>query len=221
MFEKLKTYIDETNNISSGDRQLTQWIKSQKRDFITKKNGMGNDEIYSIWKQFITNDKYKKLFINNIDKQLIQWEEKLYNLKKYIDENNERPSNSSKDIKIKQLAEWINGNQKNYKTKINNMRNEKIYNLWNEFINDEKYNIFFKSNEEIWIDKLNRVKNYINLNNKRPSQIDKNDEIKILGRWINQSQIKYRTKEQIMSDPEIYNKWSDFINDPQYKHYFD
>jgi len=221
MFEKVKTYIDETNNISSGDIQLTQWINSQKRNFITKKNGMGNDEIYSIWKQFITNDKYKKLFINNIDKQLIQWEEKLYNLKKYIDENNERPSNSSKDIKIKQLAEWINGNQKNYKTKINNMRNEKIYNLWNEFINDEKYNIFFKSNEEIWIDKLNRVKNYINLNNKRPSQIDKNDEIKILGRWINQSQIKYRTKERIMSDPEIYNKWTDFITNPQYKQYFD
>ena len=35
------------------------------------------------------------------------------------------------------------------------MKDEHIYNLWTEFINDDKYKKFFEDN--IWINKLNEV----------------------------------------------------------------
>ena len=37
------------------------------------------------------------------------------------------------------------------------MQDENIYNLWTEFINDNKYKKFFEDNNIIWINKLNEV----------------------------------------------------------------
>jgi len=37
------------------------------------------------------------------------------------------------------------------------MEYENIYNLWTEFINDDKYKKFFEDNDIIWINKLNEV----------------------------------------------------------------
>jgi len=38
------------------------------------------------------------------------------------------------------------------------MEDKNIYNLWTEFINDDKYKKFFEDNNIIWINKLNEVK---------------------------------------------------------------
>lgn len=48
----------------------------------------------------------------------------------------------------------------------------------------------------------------------------KNREIKTLGTLIGTQQKKYKKKSEIMKDQEIYGKWTDFINDKQYKLYF-
>ena len=37
------------------------------------------------------------------------------------------------------------------------MKDENIYNLWTEFINDNKYKKFFEDKDIIWINKLNEV----------------------------------------------------------------
>ena len=58
------------------------------------------------------------------------------------------------------------------------------------------------------------------MNNKRPSDSDKNSDIKQLGSWINTQQQNYKNKKQIMSNEEIYNKWTEFINDKKYISYF-
>jgi hypothetical protein len=68
-------------------------------------------------------------------------------LKQYINKNTKLPSNSSKDDKIKQLGNWIQTQQKNYKNKTEIMKNEEIRKLWKEFI--EEYKEYLKSNEEI------------------------------------------------------------------------
>jgi len=100
------------------------------------------------------------------------------------------------------------------------MQDENIYNLWTEFINDDKYKKFFEDNDIIWINKLNEVKKYIDENNKRPSQHNKNNEIKILGSWINIQQQNYKNKKQIMENENIYNLWTEFINDNKYSFLF-
>ena len=66
---------------------------------------------------------------------------------------------------------------------------------------------------------MEEVKKYIDKNDKRPKGYDKNIHIKKLGHWINSQQANYK-KENIMKTEEIYNKWTEFINDDKYKKYF-
>ena len=100
------------------------------------------------------------------------------------------------------------------------MSNEEIYNKWTEFITDNKYKIYYESNEDYWIKTLNQVKKYIDENNKKPSSTDKNVWIRKLSNWIRHQQQNYQNKKYIMSNEEIYNKWTTFINDNKYKIYF-
>ena len=101
---------------------------------------MKNKKIYNKWKEFINDDKYKDYFISNEEIWLIN----LKKIKKYINENNKRPSRQDKNNDIKKLGNWISEQTKNYKIKIQIMRNEEIYNKWKEFINDEKYKEYFQ-----------------------------------------------------------------------------
>ena len=100
------------------------------------------------------------------------------------------------------------------------MKKEEVYNQWTDFINDDKYKEYFLDNDIIWNNNLEKVKKYIDDNKKRPSESNKDKEIKTLGSWISTQQNNYKTKSQIMSSEEINNKWTDFINDDKYKEYF-
>ena len=61
------------------------------------------------------------------------------------------------------------------------MKNQEIYDKWTEFINDDKYNKYFLSEEQMWVDKLSILKKYIDDNNKYPSHGSKNIETRKLG----------------------------------------
>ena len=95
------------------------------------------------------------------------------------------------------------------------MSNEGIYNRWTEFINDERYILYFQSNEESWINLLDEVKQYIDSNNKTPSTINKDNSIKQLEQWINNQHTNYKNKKYIMSNEGMYNRWTEFINDTE------
>ncbi len=56
------------------------------------------------------------------------------------------------------------------------MKNEEIRNEWVEFINDVRYKKEFISNEEIWRSRLEKVKEYIDKEEKRPSSEDKDKD---------------------------------------------
>ena len=44
--------------------------------------------------------------------------------------------------------------------------------------------------------------------------------MKQLYHWLLTQKASYKDKKQIMKNQEIYNKWTEFINDPKYKKYF-
>jgi len=219
---EVKTYIDTNNKRPSSTdknikiKQLTNWIRTQQTNYPKKEYIMTNEEIYNLWTEFINDPNYTVYFQSNED----NWKNILNEVKAYIDTNSKRPSSKDKEIKIKQLAEWISTQQKNYPKKEKIMANEEIYNLWTEFINDPNYTVYFQSNEYNWKIILNEVKIYIDSNNKRPSTIDKNIKIKQLGSWLSTQQTNYKKKEHIMANEEIYNLWTEFINDPNYTVYF-
>ena len=137
------------------------------------------------------------------------WIEKLNIVKNYIKDNNKLPSSTDKDKNIKSLGSWVSRQKINYDKKQEIMKNEDIRKEWENFI--EQNYILFKSNDEIWYDKFQELKNYIKDNNKLPSQYDKDKNIKSLGSWVSDQKTNYDKKEKIMKNEDIRKEWEDFI----------
>ena len=161
--------------------------------------------------------------IKNIEKyivgikefRLISWEERLNDVKKYIDENKKIPFQKDKDKNIKSLGCWLLSQKLNYKDKKFIMKYKEITQKFEEFI--IQYKKYLLNNEEIWYNNLENLKNYINENKKRPSECDKNINIKFLGNWLSTQKINYKNNKDIMKNKEFKNNWKIFIE--EYKDY--
>jgi len=209
-------YIKENNKLPStrhknkNIKSLGQWLSQQKNNNNKNINIMKNEEIKKEWEQFI--NEYEHFFKSNEE----IWKDNLNKVIDYIKENNKLPSSIDKDKNIKSLGQWLSHQKNNNNKNINIMKNEEIKKEWELFINE--YEHFFKSNEEIWYDTLNKVIDYIKENNKLPSTRDKNKNIKSLGEFINTQKQNYKKYEGIMKIKEIREEWEQFIN--EYEHFF-
>jgi hypothetical protein len=96
------------------------------------------------------------------------------------------------------------------------MKNEDIYNIWKQFI--EEYNEYSLSNEEFWMTKFEKVKQYINENKKKPTKHNKDKDIKQLGQWLSSQKQNYKNKKNILKNENVYNTWKQFIE--EYNEYF-
>ena len=220
--EELKMYIDENNNRPSQKdkniqiKQLGKWLSTQITSYKKEEHIMKELKIRKKWNEFINDNNYKQYFINNED----IWSNKLEELKMYIDENNKRPSEGDKNIQIKQLGLWLSHQITNYKKEEYIMKELEIRKQWEEFINNDKYKKYFINYEDIWSNKLEELKMYIDENNKKPSTRDKDIKIKQLFKWLSHQITSYKKEEYIMKEPEIRKKWNEFINNDKYKIYF-
>ena len=226
---ELKNYININNKRPSNSdnnkeiKSLAQFICDCHKNHKNKNNVMKDNEIQKIWENFI--NEYQHIFMNSkitqesilqitnkiTDKQYDEWNKKLEYLKKYINENKKKPSiiDENKDIKI--MARWLVQQNSNYKNNV--IKDDKIIKLWEEFITE--YKEYFIDNKNTWLIRLNELKKYINTNNKRPSNNDKNKEIKSLAQFISDCQKNH--KNNVMKD-EIKNIWEEFIT--EYQKYF-
>ncbi len=218
-FDKLKKVEDyiikNSNKPSDKDKdieikKLGSWVGHQQTNYKNNESIMKDETIKKVWFDFTT--KYKQYFLsyNEI------WFDTLKQVEDYIIKNNKRPSNSDKDFEIKRLAKWINTQQKNYLNNEQIMKDETIRKEWIQFI--EKYKQYFLSNNELWFNNLKQVEDYIIKNNKRPSNSDKDFEIKRLAKWIGHQQENYSNNEYIMKDETIKKAWIEFTT--KYKQYF-
>ena len=220
--QKLKDYIDKNNKRPSRNDKdkeivsLTHWISTQITFYKKEKQIMKNSEIRHKWEEFTNDNKYKKYFISNEE----EWMSNLELYKKYINKNKKRPSKHDKDNNIKFLGMWGSTQKNNYKKEYRIMKNKNIKILWEEFTNDNKYKKYFITNEEEWMSNLELYKKYINKNKKRPSEHDKDNNIKFLSMW-GRTQIKtYKKEVHIMKNKNIKTLWKEFTNDNKYKKYF-
>lgn len=219
-FEELKQYIDNNkkpskNNDNPQIKCLAMWCINQITCYKKKDQIMKHVYIYNKWTEFINNEKYKQYFLSNED----VWNNTFEEVLKHIKNNNKLPSRYDNNIKVKQLGTWFKHQQQNYRKKKDIMKNELIFNKWTQFINDKKYKQYFMSNENSWNETLNEAIKYINLNKKRPSEVDKNIDIKKIAKWIQHQITNYKKKQQIMKNQEYRNKWANFII--KYNQYFD
>ena len=126
-------YIIDYHTVPSLDNEnieiqhLSYWISNQKKNYKI----MENNDIKNQWNEFIKkHEKYKKYFMTNIE----IWKYNLNLVKKYIFENNKKPSPEDKNNEIKRLGDWLSNQQQNYKNNKQIMKNENIKILWEKFI---------------------------------------------------------------------------------------
>jgi hypothetical protein len=208
--DKVKEYIDcnkkrpsccdKNNDVKT----LGLWCVCQQKNYRDKINAMKDEDIYIKWESFVKD--YEEYFISDDEK----WYDNLSKVKEYLNKYHKRPSD--KDY----LDGWLSSQIQNYKNKNKSMNNSEIYDTFTIFLNE--YNEYFRSNEEIWYDKFNKLKEYIDENHKRPSEVDKNEYTASLGKWLSRQLKNYKNRTQIMKDDKIYSIWSSFIE--EYKEYF-
>jgi HKD family nuclease len=144
--DEVKNYISKYNkkpSICDKDiniKQLGQWILTQQKNYVNDQHIMKDNNIRNKWKQFIDDIKYKQYFLSNEE----EWDIKLEEVKKYIDDNKKKPAEKSKDKIIKQLGSWISRQQNIYAKEQYIMKDENIRNRWKQFIEDPKYKQYFK-----------------------------------------------------------------------------
>ena len=237
--------LNNINNITIEKLEIIEQLVNIKEDennyislFITilKKNlliidntKLSIDKIILFTQKIVQNTKtqYKKItktFTNILSfpsnqeskNRNVIWITKLDLVKKYLDENKNRPSAKDKNKDIKTYGQWIGNQITHYQNKQKIMTDDTIRKLWEDFINDDKYKNYFLTNEEEWKLNLEWVKKYINENKKRPTR--KNNNEKTYGTWITLQVKNYKNKQQIMTASNIRYLWEDFIN--EYKIYF-
>ncbi len=204
--KKIPSSYDKNRHIQI----LNQWILVQQNNYQNNEQNMQDENIKNAWGEFI--EKYKEYFLSN--EEILN--NKLKLIEDYIIKNKKKPSSYDKNKDIKMLGQWITKQQNNYKNNEQIMKEENIRKKWKEFI--EKYKEYFLLPEEIWLNKLKLVDNYIIENNKRPSELYKNKEIKKLGQWLLNQLKNYKNNKELMNDKNIRLLWEDFIE--KYKKYF-
>lgn len=165
------------------------------------------------------NDDMVKKDIDVVDNYLISikeykrktWDEWLKIAIEYINTHNKKPTKSTN----KQLSKWISSQMSHYNTKRHLMVNKSTYEKWTKFINNNEE--YFCDNKTIWINNLNFVKKYIDEHKKKPSCAQNNNNRKY-GIWIRTQQSRYKNKQRIMKSTDIYDMWTEFINN--YSEYF-
>ena len=213
-----KRIKSKDDTISSEEYTLSRWLCMQKQNYKKNVYTMKNDKIKKNWEEFVNEDKYKKYMLDNYD----SWIYKLEQVKKYMDENNKRPYEKSKDNNIKQIGKWVTDQLLIYKKKVKIMKDNNIRILWEKFVNNIQYNKYFLSYDLIWISNLENVKKYIDENNDKPTYYKgKNKEDKELGKWLDHQISKYNTKKELVYSNEfIKQTWEKFVSDKNYKTYF-
>ena len=120
-------------------KQLGSWINTQQYNYVKKQHNMKDENIRKKWEEFINDNKYKQYFISNEE----DWNNKLKEVMKYIDDNNKRPSSEDKIKNIKQLGQWILIQKYNYDKENCIMKDKNIRKKWEQFINNDNYKKYF------------------------------------------------------------------------------
>jgi DNA-directed RNA polymerase subunit H (RpoH/RPB5) len=211
-FDEFKEYINIHKKLPpSRDKELdtlVQWVRHQRRNYDNRNQIMKNEDIRKLWKEFTDNNT--ELFITADE----IWIENKNKVEDYIQQFNKLPSQANKDKTISSLASWVSSQKQNYKNREHIMKNNNdIVKEWECFI--EKHSILFRSNEEVWMDTLHKVCEYIKEHNKRPSATNKDKGIGFLGSWVSSNKQNYEKKELIMGNEEIRVIWKNFIDENQ------
>lgn len=215
---------DESDNESENvndDSKLGKWFNTQKCnhkkeikmfrfELIDGIKKYEYQNIVTLWNNF--NEDYKKYLLQNNE----QWYFRLNEVKKFLDENKDKkqktPSSHSKDENVKRLSSFISTQKKNYLNKTQIMKESEIYEAWTNFL--EEYKDSLASEDEEWLNKLNKLKLFYEENNKRPNKRSSDKNEKELGEWIGKQIQNFNMKKGLIEKyPYIKPIFEDFCKE--------
>lgn len=92
------------------------------------------------------------------------------------------------------------------------------YQKWIEFTTE--FEEYFLSNEEKWDINLERLQDYMDQYERRPSEQDADPDVRKLGQWVSDQQQHYRKRQHIMKNQVYYQKWYELITNSRHNIYF-
>lgn len=216
--EELEENVYQPIVKKDGPTRNTDRVEPLSRDNRFNVKVHTNPDVTVLWSVSNSFDLSKDICSCIIDCNVVDmWPQRFEELKKYIDENNMTPPQSSKNKNIASLGSWLSLQTQNYKNKSKSMKNILRYDLWTQFL--EKYKEYFISNDETWNKQFEELKAFIDDNKRRPhydGSQDKNE--KIIGKWLSHNLGYYKNKTGSLKDEIKYNLWRQFLE--KYKEYF-
>jgi superfamily II DNA or RNA helicase len=193
------------SSLKEYDVNLTTKIKLLDSHLIK----LNNDENILVQKEAKTITDY---VIGIKEFKFYTWNEKLQMLKDFIDTNGFRPRTCANDKYELGIGHWISGQIQNYKNIKESMCVKSNYDAWTEFINNPKYSNYMKNINDLivekWYKNFNLLKEFIEKNNKRPSEKNNGETEKSLAYWIDSQNDNFKNGK--MPSEDIKNEWIEF-----------
>ena len=150
-----------------GTKRNTDRVEPLRRENRFNVKVHTNPDVKVLWNLSSDIDVSRDICSCVIDCEVVDmWLQRFEVLKAFIDENERRPNTHSKILEEKRLSQWLSDQQKYYKKKTSGMKKEIRYNLWTQFLED--YKEYFISDEEIWLQKFEELKLFMDTNERRP-----------------------------------------------------
>ena len=212
MFDKVNNYISITgkkpynkndNNIE--EKEYGLWLSKELQSFKNKKHLMKNEKIYKTFNDFVI--KNKNLLKNNEDK----WITQQILIIDFIKTHKTLPKTHINKEQA-HLADWLRIQKKHYKNNTGSFIYLKVKELWNQLLVD--YPIILNTKKgwvDEWIEKMNKLQEFININKRMPELKSKNIIIKQLSSWYYGQKNNYNKNKKLLNNDHITKLWEEFI----------
>ena len=193
------------------EKRLGQWISHQNQNYKKFQEAMKDPEKRKKWEQMI--EKYKEYF-KSYDEI---WYENYKNLIEFIKNNERKPSfYTKKNNEEKKLGLWVRTQISNYKKNQKSMKDEDKRKKWDELL--ENYKEYIKSNDELWYENYNKLIEFFENNERKPTEISKDSIEKKIAKWVSGQTQNYKKNQQSMKDEDKRKKWEELLE--KYNEYF-
>ena len=205
----LETFFKENtrrpSSISNDENEkvLGSWISSQLKNRVTCQHIMSNKKNRDIWDSFTIN---RIIYFRSNE---CVWYKKLEELRSFFELNKRRPIQTSPDIDEIILARWVSNQLIIRRQKdIESTLNISLRITWDAF--KANHMEYFKSNQDIWYEKLNELKLFFEIKKMVPSPIAEDEIEKVLSNWLSNQLLRRKKNLRIMANEKIRDDWDTF-----------
>jgi superfamily II DNA or RNA helicase len=161
-------------------------------------------------------NKYLQYFTEIGKYRSALWDDHLKQLEEFIIKNNRRPHYNTEPEPYTALGRWGFKQLENYKIKYQIMSDLETRKKWEKFMS--KYGYLFRTIKETWYDNFELLKNFIDINNKKPTLAKGDpDEISLMY-WLSDQISNYKDKRAQLANEQNYTDFTEFLE--KYNRYF-